>query len=382
MNLRRVVFYCESPFVGGHERMALNLQDALSWYYPKLEVRWALCGGATELRAELDQRPGCYELLPYDEPLSLWRSPLRTHRIIQQVAALLGRLAPDIVVVIQGGILLSLAGVLAARRASIPVCSYLPMINKISYAKSFRFPVLVDWLTDFAYRAQDRYITLDAIQAGKILQKNARAKVWIVENYVPRPAMSSRASREHQATLKRDLGVAEDRQLLLCIGRIEFPHKQQDWLLDSLSQGDFLDDKFLLFVGDGTDAGSLDERIGITGGPIRRLEWQSDTDRLYCAADVVVIPSCFEGVPLVMLEALSRGIPVVGSDVDGMRDWLPVGWRFAFHRPEAMREAILQALAGCQQEAWGRINAHLESIHDFKRLADHMVAALVGMSSL
>ena len=69
------------------------------------------------------------------------------------------------------------------------------------------------------------------------------------------------------------------------------------------------------------------------------LPW-CDPARLYQALDALVIPSRYEGLPLVMLEALASATAVLGSDRDGMKDLLPAEWRFEPNSPAALSAAL------------------------------------------
>ena len=51
------------------------------------------------------------------------------------------------------------------------------------------------------------------------------------------------------------------------------------------------------------------------GDSVRLLGWQSDVGRLYAAADLVVISSDNEGMPMTLIEAAMAGVPGVTTDV-------------------------------------------------------------------
>ena len=77
-----------------------------------------------------------------------------------------------------------------------------------------------------------------------------------------------------------------------------------------------------MLVGDGPDAAVLRATAR------RRCsspEPYSDTAPWYRAADLVVLPSRWEGMAVAPLEAMACGRPVVLSDVDGARESLPPG---------------------------------------------------------
>ena len=76
----------------------------------------------------------------------------------------------------------------------------------------------------------------------------------------------------------------------------------------------------LWIVGEGNERADLErlaQGIGLDGS-VTFLGEQTDVGRFFAAADLFVLSSVTEGVPLALLEALSAGLPAVVTDVGGM----------------------------------------------------------------
>ena len=76
----------------------------------------------------------------------------------------------------------------------------------------------------------------------------------------------------------------------------------------------------MLIVGDGDEAGRLRDLIETLGRQdrIRLLGYRSDTIALYQAMDLYVLSSLREGLPNVVLEAMSMGVPVISTRIAGI----------------------------------------------------------------
>ena len=80
-------------------------------------------------------------------------------------------------------------------------------------------------------------------------------------------------------------------------------------------------------VGDGPERARLEEmaqRHGVAG-KVAFTGGRDDARRLISSCDVFVLPSLREGLPLVVLEALHAGRPIVASDLAGLRGVLEDG---------------------------------------------------------
>jgi glycosyltransferase involved in cell wall biosynthesis len=137
------------------------------------------------------------------------------------------------------------------------------------------------------------------------------ARSWAV---VPNGADLARFVVADRAAARLRLGLP-DAPLVVCVGRLS-RQKGQDVLLAAWPSVD-VPGATLALVGDGPDAGSLS---AAAGPGVRLVGRRDDVADWYAAADVVVVPSRWEGMALTALEALACGRPVVATDVAGMRE--------------------------------------------------------------
>jgi glycosyltransferase involved in cell wall biosynthesis len=77
-------------------------------------------------------------------------------------------------------------------------------------------------------------------------------------------------------------------------------------------------DVLFLIVGDGELMAEVAKCAQASGGRMILAGQQTDLAPYYAAADVLILPSCTEGLPMVLLEACAWGLPAVASNVGGV----------------------------------------------------------------
>jgi len=118
---------------------------------------------------------------------------------------------------------------------------------------------------------------------------------------------------------RADMGAA-GRPIVLAVGRLT-PQKGFDVLLEAMITLRGRDPApLLVIVGDGPLGARLAGRSRAAGCDARFLGLRTDVPALLAAADVVAVPSRWEGQPLIVQEALRAGRPLVASRVGGIPD--------------------------------------------------------------
>lgn len=118
-------------------------------------------------------------------------------------------------------------------------------------------------------------------------------------------------------------GKKELRHTLLFVGRIS-AEKNVKFILDAMAH---LPDWTLMIVGDGEERASMEIhcRDLNLGQRVQWLGWQQDPWKYADEADALVMASYYEGFPLTVIEAQSRGLPVISTGVDGITEFIEHG---------------------------------------------------------
>jgi starch synthase (maltosyl-transferring) len=132
---------------------------------------------------------------------------------------------------------------------------------------------------------------------------------------------------QYPATSPADLtqfGVPADRQVIVFVGRLH-AQKGVDWMLQvapqMLKQVPSLD---LLLVGDGPERTALRDLAASLGiaDRVHFVRWRRDVPEILAASILLVLPSRWEGMPNVVLEAMATGLPVVSTRAAGVEELL------------------------------------------------------------
>ncbi|HEY3974204.1 MAG TPA: glycosyltransferase family 4 protein [Candidatus Sulfotelmatobacter sp.] len=338
-----VLFYSDAAQFGGHEAMTVKAVRHLC-QQNGLTVTFVFYAGNERLKEQLEVIQGFssnLSLMPLGykaRTLQALRSLISWGRI-RHIKNVMRQVHPDVVVVAQGRIEGGSMALLAAKRAGYRTISYLPVAHPVSISgKPFAVKIR-EAINGYFYRLPDKIITISESARRALGERGATPNVVIVPNAVEGPPIEQ-SDRQGFRALH---GIKTDECLVATMGRIHFRQKGQDFALKAIARfrHELIDFKFL-FVGEGPDEDKFKAMIADFDlcPQVKVVPWPQYPTEVYAGIDLLLIPSRFEGVPLVMLEAMSYRLPIVASNTDGMADLLPQEWLFPFGNCAALIETL------------------------------------------
>ncbi|WP_166828472.1 glycosyltransferase [Thalassoroseus pseudoceratinae] len=249
----------------------------------------------------------------------------------------------------------NMAGRVAARLAGVPhVVSGIRVAERRS-----RLRLRLDRWTDFLvehHACVSQSVANFSAEVGGLPTRKLIA--------IPNGVDAERFASARPADLS-EVGIPADSRVLLFVGRLD-PQKNPDLLLKAFAglASDFPDTR-LVFVG----SGPLDTELRnqtLSFGLQNRVQFlgsRSDIPALMQRATVLVLPSRWEGMPNVVLEAQAAGLPVVASAVDGVTELIDPGVTGSLFESEC--------LTGCQSAMVSILNDQNEA-DKIAQAAQHM----------
>ena len=200
-----------------------------------------------------------------------------------------------------------------------------------------------------AGRFVDHYIAVSEANARYLVHEKGlpAAKVTVIANGCDVARFDP--ARRPPPSLRRSLGFGETDPVLLVIGRLE-AQKGHAVLIEALP---LVRRRFpnvrLVCLGEGALRGALEAQVQAASlqSAVRFVGFQAPVFDWLALADLTVLPSFYEGLPLAAIESLAAGRPVVASAVDGTPEVVvheKTGLTVPPGDPVRLGEAICRAL--------------------------------------
>lgn len=168
-------------------------------------------------------------------------------------------------------------------------------------------------------------------------------KIQVIENGVDTTVYKPFESDNDRQKFLAERGIDSDRIVLFFVAHeLDNPYKGADVLVEALNKVD-KKDKFALIVAGKGEHLQLNStyQTFYTG----YISSQEEMSRYYGCADAFVIPSCAENYPCTVIEAMSSGTPVIGSNAGGIPEQITEKTGYVFENGNSYQLAeILNGL--------------------------------------
>jgi glycosyltransferase involved in cell wall biosynthesis len=192
-----------------------------------------------------------------------------------------------------------------------------------SRMKSFIFTRIEQVLARFT----DAVIAISKSQEQELIEKykiSKPEKIHII--HLGFDLVPFRNSQKHKGTFRKKLELDKHTILVGIVGRL-VPIKNHRLFLDMAKffrqRNPDAKIKFVL-IGDGElrfDLGKYAEHIGI-GKDVVFFGWEHQVTKIYADLDILALTSLNEGTPVSIIEAMASSVPVIATDVGGVKDLL------------------------------------------------------------
>jgi glycosyltransferase involved in cell wall biosynthesis len=127
------------------------------------------------------------------------------------------------------------------------------------------------------------------------------------------------APRDDRRAVRREMGVGDGEFVILQVARLDYLKDHATAVRTLARVLPHRPEARLVLVGEGPELGAIRDAVRRDGveAQVRFLGLRKDVARLLSAADLFLLTSTSEGIPLTVIEAMAAGLPVVATRVGG-----------------------------------------------------------------
>jgi glycosyltransferase involved in cell wall biosynthesis len=235
-------------------------------------------------------------------------------------------------------------------RLVAPFCDFAGVVSTHHGVQDL-YPEHLQWFERLTRRLDTRTVAVsEGVRQSFVGRANAGSPQWhTIRNGIDVDGFASAIEEADAETVRRDHGLTSTDTVFLNVGRYVPPKSQLDLVeaMDSLREE--RNDVHLFIVGgrgpldtilrERVADYSLEEYVTVTGHV-------DDIHRYYAAADAFVSSSVGEGLPIVQLEAMAGQLPVIATDIPGVREVVLDGETGTLVPPDTP-ESLATAMQGC-----------------------------------
>ena len=352
----------ESDGPGGAERMVASLAGALQArgaenvvVVPERGEGW--------LAQQLDGTGVAILPGPLDQPfpaVARWlASTFRTHRVALAHSH---------------EFIMALCGAWGSRRAAVP--HVFTMHGSRYYASRWRRRLALRVAAELSH---------GAVAVSQSVARHLSRDLWLSAARIVTIPNGAHVTTVSHSSLRDELGLAAGDQLALAVGNL-YAVKGHRYLVDALGQlAEHFPHLHVAIAGRGELESALRTQGGALGlgGRLHLLGLRADIGNLLAGADLFVLPSVSEGLPLALVEAMLAGRPIVASAVGEIPVVLEHG-RAGMVVPAADAGALAHAIAALlddphrAQEIGRAAAARAQAEYTVDRMVERYVALYAG----
>jgi glycosyltransferase involved in cell wall biosynthesis len=193
-------------------------------------------------------------------------------------------------------------------------------------------------------------VAVSAMTRQKLLGEGIQpGRVVVIQNGITPVSLAG----VDRLQVRKEVGIGEDDPFLLAVGRLVYSKAHRVLIAAMPGVLKKFPNAKVGICGEGVMRTELEAQIRSLGlsDSVKLLGQSDNVTKFLASADVFMMPSLWEGLPIALLEAMSAGLPAIATRVEGVEEVIVEGEHgllVPIENIEALANAILQLLADPQ----------------------------------